>query len=106
MHEVGYTVVALGDGSVPVRFAERPAAARGGARPDRGARDRLTVGSRRGRRSSHPTWGGERLDLRLLIDAMVANTVLASGHRPPDVPVSEIPRIVREAVGWPMSGAA
>jgi hypothetical protein len=54
----------------------------------------------------YPTWGGERLDLRLLIDAMVANTVLASGHRPPDVPVSEIPRLVREAVGWPMSGAA
>jgi len=105
VHEVGYTVVALGDGRfrfgspsgrelrLSGRIAAPPTGVTGPGPGEAVTRD-------------HPTWGGERLDLRLLIDAMVANTVLASGHRPPDVPVSEIPRLVREAVGWPMSGAA
>jgi hypothetical protein len=106
VHEVGYTVVALGAGRF--RFGtpagrQLPETWRTTASGVRESLPRppVQVAARR-----HPTWGGERLDLRLLIDAMVANTVLASGHRPPDVPVSEIPRLVREAVGWPMSGAA
>ena len=106
VHDVGFTVIALGDGrfrfgtpsgrelaavrdvTVPLTSGTTPAAP-------------VEVSPR-----SHPVWGGERLDLRLLIDALVANTVIASGHRPPDVPVSEIPRLVRETVGWPVSGAA
>ena len=105
MHEVGYTVVALGDG----RFRFGSPSGRQLGRTGRIAAPATAVtGSGPGEAVTrpYPAWAGERLDLRLLIDAMVANTVLASGHRPPDVPVSEIPRIVREAVGWPMSGAA
>jgi hypothetical protein len=106
VHEVGYTVVAQGGG----RFRFGTPACRtlpetwrttASGPSDAPPGDPAEVAARR-----HPVWGGERLDLRLLIDAMVANTVLASGHRLPEVPVSEIPRLVREAVGWPMSGAA
>jgi hypothetical protein len=105
VHDVGYTVVALGDGRF--RFGtpsgrELDVAGRIAAP----ATPLPAVCPGEAVTRPHPAWGGQRLDLRLLIDAMVANTVLATGHRPPDVPVSEIPRLVREAVGWPMSGAA
>jgi hypothetical protein len=105
VHDVGYTVVALGDGRF--RFGT-PRGRELGVTGRIAASATDASGSVSGEAVTrpYPTWGGERLDLRLLIDAMVANTVLASGHRPPDVPVSEIPRLVREAVGWPMSGAA
>jgi hypothetical protein len=106
VRDVGFTVVALGGGRF--RFGTPSG-------DERGATGRITApttseptspGSIAAATRPYPVWGGERLDLRLLIDAMVANTGLASGHRLPEVPVSEIPRLVREAVGWPMSGAA
>jgi hypothetical protein len=111
VHDVGYTVVAEGGGrfrfgtpagrQLPDTWRTTASGASDTVPSDTVPSDPAEVAARR-----QPAWGGERLDLRLLIDAMVANTVLASGHRPPDVPVSEIPRLVREAVGWPMSGAA
>ncbi len=111
VHDVGFTLVALGDGQF--RFAtpsgrDLGATGRTAAAAAAAASVASAAGPCPGEAITRPcpTWGGERLDLRLLIDAMVANTVLASGHRLPDVPVSEIPRLVREAVGWPMAGAA
>ena len=52
-----------------------------------------------------PVWGGERIDLRLLIDAMVANTINDTGRLLPEVPVADIPGVLREAVGWPLNSA-
>ena len=91
VHEVGYTVVAQGGG----RFRFGTPAGRtlpdtwrttASGPSDAPRDDPAEVAARR-----HPVWGGERLDLRLLIDATVANTVLASGHRLPEVPVWRSP---------------
>ena len=108
VHDVGYTVVALGDGQFRFGTPSGHELGATGRTAAAAAATKSMAGQYPGEAITrpYPTWGGERLDLRLLIDAMVANTVLASGHRLPDVPVSEIPRLVREAVGWPMSGAA
>lgn len=48
-----------------------------------------------------PTWGGERLDLRLLVDTTVANTLITAGHPLADTPLDQMPRLLREATGWP-----
>jgi hypothetical protein len=106
VHELGYQVRALGGG----RFAFfRP-----DGRPIESNPDLGPVGVSADIDADHgtgapwqtpvPAWGGERLDLRLLIDALVANTVTSSGRLLPEVPVADIPGVLREAVGWPLSG--
>ena len=101
VHEVGYRVTAQGAG----RFAFATPGGRrlmeSGRLADPPAGD--AVVDIRTPYLPLPTWGGEHLDLRLLVDAMVANTLIGSGRSLPDLPLSEIPRLLRETIGWPLS---
>src|SRR6476646_8717967 len=109
VHEVGYTVRALGNGTfsfarpdgtpVPETPQVEPLPTR--PNPFTGA---PMVGLAPWR-MPEPTWGGEHLDLAHLIDGMAANYINASGRHLPDVPVDELSRTVRETTGWPMTGA-
>lgn len=49
-----------------------------------------------------PTWGGERLDLRLLISAMACNVLIDGGYSLPDTPSRDLPAALRAAAEWPM----
>jgi hypothetical protein len=52
-----------------------------------------------------PTWGGERLDLDLLLAAMAANALNQAGHRLTDIPEADLDHALRQAVGWPSAAA-
>ncbi len=107
VHEVGYSVRALGDGMfsfarpdgtpVPETPQVEPLPTR--PNPFTGA---PMVGLAP-RRMPEPTWGGEHLDLAHLIDGMADNYIIASGRHLPDLPVDRLSRTVREATGWPMT---
>ena len=107
VHEVGYTVRALGGGEfaftrpdgtpVPENPQLEPLPTR--ENPFTGA---PMVGPSRWR-MPEPTWGGERLDLAHLIDGMAANYIIDTGRSLLDVPVDDLSRTVREATGWPMT---
>jgi hypothetical protein len=107
VHEVGYTVRVLGDGTfsfarpdgtpVPETPQLEPLPTR--PNPFTGA----PMVGRAPWRMPEPTWGGEHLDLAHLIDGMAANYIIASGRHLPDVPVDDLSRAVREATGWPMT---
>ena len=107
VHEVGYTVRALGDG----RFAftrpdgtpvsETPQLEPLPTRPNPFTGAPMVGPSRL--RMPEPTWGGEQLDLAHLIDGMAANYIIATGRHLPDVPMDDLSRTVREATGWPMT---
>jgi len=109
VHEVGYTVRALGNGTfsfarpdgtpVPETPQVEPRPTR--PNPFTGA---PMVGLAPWR-MPEPTWGGEHLDLSHLINGMAANYINASGRHLPDVPVDDLSRTVREATGWPMTEA-
>jgi hypothetical protein len=49
-----------------------------------------------------PTWGGERLDLGLLIGAMADNLLVEAGYDLPTTPTRDIPAALRSAAEWPM----
>lgn len=100
VHEVGYHVTAHGEGRFSFTTPDGRSLTATGQIVDPASDDAVVVDIRS---PYHPlpTWGGERLDLRLLVDTMVANTLITSGHRLPDVPLSEMPRLLREATGWP-----
>lgn len=102
VHEVGYQVTAHGEGRFSFTTPDGIRLTATGQIVDPASDDAVVVDIRS---PYHPlpTWGGERLDLRLLVDTMVANTLITSGHRLPDVPLSEMPRLLREATGWPRS---
>ena len=98
VHEVGYTIEALGQ----VRFAVyRPGGMRlpetglpvdiGGAPLAEPALDGLAI-----------TWAGERLDVNMLVQALAANTITAAGHVLSSVPSDELSATLREAAGWPL----
>jgi hypothetical protein len=107
VHEVGYTVRALGDGrfaftrpdSTPVPETPQLEPLPTRPNPFTGA---PMVGRSRWR-MPESTWGGEHLDLAHLIDGMAANYINATSRRLPDVPVDDLSRTVREATGWPMT---
>jgi hypothetical protein len=109
VHEVGYTVRALGDGEfaftrpdstpVPETPQLEPLSTR--ENPFTGA---PMVGPSRWT-MPEPTWGGEHLDLRHLVDGMAANYIIATGRHIPDVPADDLSRTLREATGWPMNAA-
>ena len=99
VHEVGYTIAALGSGrfvfyrpdgkSLPVtgppvdlddrQLTDRPV-------------DDTTI---------TPTWAGERLDVGMLISALSANTINAAGHDLMTIPDSELSAVLRESARWP-----
>ena len=99
VHEVGFTINGLGEGRFEfhrpdgVRLPEtRPhveAAAEHSARPDI---DATTIA---------PTWGGERLDIGLLVSALAANAINGAGHNLMDVADADLPATLRAAVRWP-----
>jgi hypothetical protein len=114
VHEVGYQVIPHGYGRFSFRTPTGQRLTRTGhiADPDLDERHETDVETSpftgdvlhqptRYQPTPRPTWGGERLDLRLLVDGMVANTLIAAGHYLPDTPLDQMPRLLREATGWP-----
>ena len=107
VHEVGYTVRALGAGNfafarpdgTPVPETPRLEPLPTRPNPFTGA---PMVGPTKWR-MPEPTWGGEHLALGHLIDGMAANYINGTGRHLPDVPVDDLSRTVREATGWPMT---
>jgi hypothetical protein len=104
VHEIGYSITNLGrgcfvflrpDGRVVPDPAEqaRPAGSHAADTQDRPYVDP---------RSIVPTWGGERLDLRLLISGMAANVLIDGGYSLPDTPSRDMPAALRAAAEWPM----
>lgn len=99
MHELGYVVVALGQG----RFTfHRPDSV---ALPD--ASDRSVdpsvelTGVPVKATTIAPSWGGERLDLDHLIGGLAANLLARAGHRLADVPYPDLDPALRRAAQWP-----
>jgi hypothetical protein len=48
-----------------------------------------------------PTWGGERLDLDMLVGGLASNLLNLPGRRLPDVPYPELEPTLRRAAQWP-----
>lgn len=107
VHEIGYSITNLGrgrfvflrpDGRVVPDPAEqaRPAASEASDAPD--APDAPYVDPQ----SIVPTWGGERLDLRLLISGMATNMLIDGGYSLRDTPSRDLPAALRAVAEWPM----
>lgn len=102
VHEIGYAVVALGNG----RFAwRRPT---GDAIPDapdsavdQGGKAGELTGAAVTPDTGVPTWGGDPLDLDHIIGGLAANALNRAGHRLADVPYPDLDPALRAAVGWP-----
>jgi hypothetical protein len=110
VHEIGYSISSLGrgcfvfyrpDGSVI------PDAAGPGAPDDEAEARSVAVAAAATSyvdpRAIVPTWGGERLDLRLLISAMAANVLIDGGYSLRETPSRDLPAAVRAAAEWPMT---
>ena len=104
MHEVGYTIAALGGGRFAfhrpdgVRLPEsRPPVDIGSSSPNSRPIDGHTSG---------PTWAGERLDIDMLVHTLAANTINASGRDLSAVPHDELSGALREAAQWPLATRA
>jgi hypothetical protein len=103
VHEIGYSITNLGRGcfvflrpdgrEVPDPTEQGRAAA---------SDDGLCDTSYDDPNSIVPTWGGERLDLRLLISGMAANVLIDGGYSLPDTPSRDLPSALRAAAEWPM----
>jgi hypothetical protein len=100
VHEVGYTIATLGDGRFAfyrpdgVRLPETgPPVEAGRASPSSRPVDGHTIS---------PTWGGERLDVDMLVQALAANTINAAGRVLSTVPHDELSAALREAARWPL----
>jgi hypothetical protein len=48
------------------------------------------------------TWGGERLDLRMLVSSLATNLLVEAGYDLPSTPARDLPAAVRAAAEWPM----
>lgn len=110
VHEVGYRVEALGEGRF--RFS-RPdgRVVRGTGEPVSVDVDATTSASDATEpmvtpTTIRPTWGGERLDLGLLIGGLADGVMVRSGVRLMDVPVSELDDTLRAAAQWPPDRSA
>ena len=103
MHELGYVVLALGEG----RFTfHRPDGQR---LPESGSvaadpSGELTPVSVLPT-TIEPTWGGERLDLDHVIGGLAANALARAGHRLADIPYPDLDPALRAAVQWPEPSA-
>jgi hypothetical protein len=98
VHEVGYTIAALGGG----RFVfHRPDGVR---LPETGTPVDIA-----GVPLAEPaldcdaiTWGGERLDVDMLVHALAANTINAAGHDLMTVPDRDVAATLRVSAEWPL----
>lgn len=103
VHELGYVVLALGEG----RFTfHRPDGQR---LPESGSvaadpSGELTPVSVLPT-TIEPTWGGERLDLDHVIGGLGANALALAGHRLADIPYPDLDPALRAAVQWPEPSA-
>lgn len=99
VHEIGYSITNLGRG----RFVFlRPD---GRVVPDPAGQECIDVSDVApdvDPRSIVPTWGGERLDLRLLISGMATNVLIDGGYSLPDTASPDMPAALRAAAEWPM----
>lgn len=110
VHEIGYSITNLGrgcfvflrpDGRVvpdPNEQARKAGADAADATHTADTEDAPYVDPR----SIVPTWGGERLDLRLLISGMAANVLIDGGYSLPDTSSRDMPAALRAAAEWPM----
>ena len=105
VHEVGYRVDALGEGRF--RFFRpdgRPLPGSGRLVPvnlDSAGSVSAATEPMITPTTIQPTWGGERLDLGLLIGGLADGVMVRSGVRLMDVPVSELDGTLRAAAQWP-----
>ena len=108
VHEVGYTVDALGEG----RFAFRTPSGRRlpgpGPLPADSTDDASDVADLArltdvpvGPDTIVPTWGGERLDLHMLVGGLSSNLLNLPGHRLADIPYPDLHPALRRAAQWP-----
>jgi hypothetical protein len=100
VHELGYLVAALGRG----RFAfYRPD---GRWIPDVGEQhtgpEAESIGPAVTADTIVPTWGGQRLDLDLVIGGLAGNVLGRAGHRMADVPYPELDDTLQRAAQWPV----
>lgn len=99
VHEIGYTVRGHGRGRFSFfrpdgrRLEPAPQLCADGAPPPTTVAVEPT--------SIQPTWGGERLDLGLLIWAMSSNALIRDGHNLLTLSDRELPAALRAAVQWP-----
>lgn len=101
VHEVGYSITSLGRGCFVFRRPD------GRVVPDPAERGQtvapqMSDASYVDPRAIVPTWGGERLDLGLLISAMASNVLIDGGYSLPDTASPDLPAAVRAAAEWPM----
>jgi hypothetical protein len=109
VHEIGYSITNLGRGCfvflrpdgrvVPGPAEQARSAGSDGADIEDAPYDSPYVGPD----SIVPTWGGERLDLRLLISGMATNVLIDAGYSLPDTPSRDLPAALRAAAEWPMN---
>lgn len=100
VHELGYRVTALGGGRF--RFV-RPD---GVTLPESGVMgantpDNVTPLPPRDPWTIAPLWGGERLDLGLLIGGLADTTLIRAGHIPRDISYRDLDETLRAAAQWP-----
>jgi hypothetical protein len=100
VHEVGYTIATFGDGRFAfyrpdgVRLPETaPPVDVGRVSPPLHSVDSHTIS---------PIWAGERLDIDMLVQALAANTINASGRDLSTVAHDELSAALREAAQWPL----
>ena len=99
VHELGYSILALGRGrfrfftprgsSIPEAPGQR---SDGRAQLATAGVDETTI---------QPMWGGEHLDLELVIWALSGNALNRAGHHLPSLPDRDLPAALRAAVHWP-----
>lgn len=97
VHEVGYTIDVLGSGAFRFFRPDRRQVGEPGERAPTPAAP-LTVDPD----AIAATWGGERLDMRMLIAALAGNLLVDAGYDLPTTASRDLPAGVRSAAEWPM----
>jgi len=98
VHELGYVVVALGQGRFAVHRPDGSVLPEGG-NTGLDVSGRLTAATVT-ETTIVPTWGGGRLDLDHVIGGLAANTLARSGHRLADIPYPDLDPALRGAAQW------